>query len=207
MKLDWEGPSLTGEWSRPERDPSAVLVLTHGAGGDLGDPLLVAVAERLVAEGVATLRFNLPYREAGRRGPGSQRQSEDGYRAVVESVRFRGPRLFCGGKSYGGRIASHIAAEGVPMDGLVLCSYPLHPPGKPHRLRDAHLADVGCPLLFVQGTRDPFATPDLLERTVRRLDRARLVWIEGGDHSLRVKGRPARDVQDEVASAISRFFA
>jgi hypothetical protein len=161
----------------------------------------------LISEGIATLRFNFPYREAGRRTPGSQAQSESCYRAVVEHVRERSLPLYCGGKSYGGRMATHIAAGGVRMDGLVLLSYPLHPPGRPENLRDAHLKDVRAPMLIVQGTKDPFATPQLLHETVAALDLTTLVEIDGGDHSLRVKGRLRGDVLKEIVEAIARFLS
>jgi predicted alpha/beta-hydrolase family hydrolase len=196
---------VTAAWDRPS-DPRTVLVLAHGAAGDLNDPFLRSLAESLVDADVATLRFNFPYREAGRRAPGAQKQSEDCYRGIVEHVRQEGLPTFCGGKSYGGRMATHIAAEGAPMDGLVLLSYPLHPPGKPERLRDAHLRDVSAPMLIVQGTRDPFATPELLDKTVRSLDATTLVRVEGGDHSLNVRGRPRADVVGEVSESVRGFL-
>lgn len=200
MKID----GVTAAWDRPD-DPHAVLVLAHGAGGDLNDAFLRAIGKTLKDAGIATLRFNFPYREAGRKAPGAQAQSEDCYRAIVAAVTGDGLSLFCGGKSYGGRIATHIAASGTEMDGLVLFSYPLHPPGRPERLRDEHLADVRAPMLFVQGTKDPFATPELLERTVRSLATATLVPLVGGDHSLNVRGRPRTEIVDEVSVAVRAF--
>jgi uncharacterized protein len=194
---------VTVAWDRPS-DPRVVLLLAHGAGGDLNDPLLRGVAAALVEADIATLRFNFPYREAGRRAPGAQKQSEDCYRAIAEQALEEGLPLYCGGKSYGGRMATHIAADGFAMTGLVLLSYPLHPPGRPDNIRDAHLTDVAAPMLFVQGTRDPFATRELLDRTVRSLG-ATLVAVEGGDHSLNAKGRPRADVVQEVSDAVRSF--
>lgn len=196
---------LTAEWDGPRADPKALLVLAHGAGGDLHDHVLRGVAQTLIEDGVATVRFNFPYRDAGRRAPGSQKDSEAAYRSLNDAVRLDGVPLFCGGKSYGGRMATHIAADGYSMSGLVLLSYPLHPPGRPERLRDAHLGAIGAPMLFVQGTRDPFATPELLTSTVASMDLAHLVRIDGGDHSLRVKGRTREDVLTEVAAAVRSF--
>ena len=201
-KLAWPSGTVSGLWHRPD-EPTA-LVLTHGAGGDLDDPVLRGLGERLDC---AVLRFNLPYREAGRRSPGSPKQAEDCWRAVAKAVTQDHDRVFVGGKSYGGRMASHVVADGFAVDGLVLLSYPLHPPGKPDRLRDEHLPRVGVPMLFVQGTKDPFATPDLLRRTLGRLPRASLVAVDGGDHSLRVRARPQADVLDEIAAAVSVFMA
>ena len=106
----------------------------------------------------------------------------------------------------GGRIASHVVADGFPAVGLVFLGYPLHPPGKPERIRDAHLRTINVPILFLQGTRDPFATPDLLHETVEKLPTARLVEIADGDHSFKVRGRPAADVTAELVEAIDAFL-
>jgi len=172
----------------------------------MNDPLLVAVAKGLSARGVGVLRFNFPYREAGRRAPGSQADSEAAYREVASASRRDGLPLYCGGKSYGGRIASHIASDGFDLDGLVFLSYPLHPPGKPERIRDAHLREIPVPMLFIEGTRDPFAQPDLLDATIARIGSAKLIRIEGGDHSLRVRGRKPNEVYEEVTRAIDVFL-
>src|SRR4029077_13658372 len=105
-------------------EPRAVLVLAHGAGGDLNDPLLRALGTSLAAHAIEVVRFNFPYRESGRRAPGAQSQSEECYREIAGSVRREGLPLYLGGKSYGGRIASHIVADGLDVDGLVFLSYP-----------------------------------------------------------------------------------
>lgn len=193
-------------WDRPDGDPKAVVVLGHGAGGDMNDEMLRGLGARLADHGAATLRFNFPYREAGRKAPGAQAQSEDCYRAIAEHARIDDVPLFCGGKSYGGRMATHIAAEGFEVTGLVLLSYPLHPPGRPERLRDAHLKDIEAPMLFVQGTRDPFATPELLAATIASLPTATHVAIEGGDHSLRVKGRKRAEVLNDIVETTQTFI-
>lgn len=196
---------LKAEWDGPRQDPAALLVLAHGAGGDLHDHILGGIARSLAEDGVAIVRFNFPYRDAGRRAPGSQKESDAAYRSLNDAVRADDVPLFCGGKSYGGRMATHIAAGGYPMSGLVLLSYPLHPPGRPERLRDAHLGAISAPMLFVQGTRDPFATPELLTSTIASLAQARLVRIDGGDHSLRVRGRTREDVLTEITAAVRSF--
>jgi len=190
----------------PHGKPRAVLILGHGAGGDVNDPLLAAVGRGLASRhGIAVVRFNFPYRDAGRKTPGSQTDSENANRDVATAQRIAGVPLYCGGKSYGGRMASHIASEGFEMDGLILLSYPLHPPGKPDRLRDAHLHAIKAPMLFIQGTRDPFAQPDLLDKTIASLKNAQLSRVEGGDHSLRVRGRKPADVYAEVIDTINEF--
>lgn len=203
MKIE----GVTAEWDRPARTHRATLALAHGAGGDLKDELLRGVGKSLVGDGLATLRFNFPYRDAGRRAPGAQNQSEDCFRAVASAIREESDPLYCGGKSYGGRIATHIASQGFELSGLVLLSYPLHAPGRPDKLRNEHLSAIDAPMIFVQGSKDPFATPELLQRTVDSLERATLVWIDGGDHSLKVRERQRADVVIEVAEAIRGFLS
>jgi predicted alpha/beta-hydrolase family hydrolase len=205
VKIDWGKGSVTGQWDRKPESAVAHLLLTHGAGGDMNDAVLKGVGAALADRNIAVLRFNLAYREAGRKAPGSATESEACWRGVADAMRVAGVPLFCGGKSYGGRMATHVAASGYPVDGLVLLSYPLHPPGKPERIRDEHLSDIAAPMLFIQGTKDTFATPSLLRKTIDRLPSASYVPIEGGEHSLRVKGRQAADVTQEIADAIASF--
>jgi uncharacterized protein len=204
--LSWEGGTVSVAWDRPSIDAKAVVVLAHGAGGDMNDALLRVVSRGLSEKGAAVLRFNFPYREAGRKAPGAQSASEACYRAIADEARTEGVPLFLGGKSYGGRMASHIVADGYEADGLTFISYPLHPPGRPEKLRDEHLGRIGAPMLFVQGTKDPFATPELLQATVARLSNARLASVERGDHSLRVSGRKPADVASFVVEEVDAFI-
>jgi len=203
----WDGGEVSGAWQRPDEDARSALILGHGAGHGMNTRLLIDVGEELAARGVAVLRFNFPYMEAGRRGPDPQPRLEACYRAVAETVAKEFERPFLGGKSMGGRIASHIVAAGFPAAGLVFLGYPLHPPGQPERIRDAHLRQIGVPMLFLQGTRDPFATPELLHATIGSLPTARLVEIEGGDHSFKVKGRSPADVTAALVEAIDAFIS
>jgi uncharacterized protein len=171
----------------------AVLVLAHGAGSGMRAPFMAGVAEGVGRLGVATLRFEFPYMQAGRRAPDRPQVLLDSWReAFAEGVeRADGRPVFAGGKSMGGRIASMAAAEGMPAAGLLFLGYPLHPPGRPEKIRDAHLDAVTAPMLFMQGSRDPFARPDLLAGVIARLGpRARYVEVTGGDHSFRVPGGP-----------------
>jgi predicted alpha/beta-hydrolase family hydrolase len=156
---------------------------------------LMGFAEGLADEKIACLRFNFPYKERGSKAPDPPHVLLDAWRAAFEEAREIGDAVWVSGKSMGGRIGSMAVAEGMPAAGLVFLGYPLHPPGKPDRIRDAHLDDVRVPMLFIQGTQDSFARWDLLEGVVKRLaDRAVLHPIEGGDHSLRVRGRPRDDL-------------
>ena len=179
-------------WIDPP-DADVVLVLAHGAGSGMRTPFMTGFAEAAGRLGVATLRFEFPYMRAGRRAPDRAPVLVEAWReAYAEATAgARGRPVLAGGKSMGGRMASMAAAEGMPAAGLVFLGYPLHPPGRPDRIRDAHLGDVSCPMLFLQGSRDAFARPDLLAAVVARLGaRATYVEIPGGDHSFRVPGGP-----------------
>jgi uncharacterized protein len=192
---------------------STVMALAHGAGGDRRTGLLVRLANALAAEGRRAIVYNFPYSEARRRVPDPPAVLEATVSAVAEHLRtvLKARTLVLGGKSMGGRIASQAVAKGLACDGLVFLGYPLHPPGRFDRLRDAHLADVRVPMLFVQGTRDAFARPDLLAAVLGGLgDRATLHSIDGGDHSFNVPrraGRAPKQVEAEVAGAVSQWLA
>jgi uncharacterized protein len=173
---------------------SPLLVIAHGAGGGMDDPLLVGFAEALAEGDVGCLRFNFLYRERGRRAPDREPALRDAWTAAFEAARERRDRVWVGGKSLGGRIASMCVADGMEADGLVFVGYPLHPPGKPERIRDSHLDRIRVPMLFLQGTADPFARTEIIAAVVKRLGkRATLHPVEGGDHSFRVRGTPRDD--------------
>ncbi len=195
---------MSAVWHHPDRSTShdhTYLVLGHGAGGNLHTPGLVQFAEAIAARGIGAVRFNFPYAEAKRKVPDAQEALEACYRTVGEQVARRASRLLLGGRSMGGRIASHVVAEGFPAAGLVFLSYPLHPPGQPDRLRDKHLGKIMAPMLFIQGSRDAFARPDLLQRTLQQLKTATLHVVEGGNHGLAVRGRTSEDITAELADA------
>src|SRR2546423_7149132 len=181
-----------------------ILVVGHGAGNDMDAPLLVGFTDGLAAAGVGSLRFNFPYKRQGRRAPDPAPVLRDALTAAFEEARgrSRGRPVFAGGKSLGGRIASLLVADGMPAAGLVFVGYPLHPPGKPERIRDDHLDRIEVPMLFLQGTSDPFARWDLVEAVCKRLGgRAALHPVKGGDHSFRVRG--ARMPDEEIGRALA----
>ena len=191
------------------------LVLAHGAGANQSHPFMVRTATGLAERGVETTTFNFSYTEAGRRAPDPAPKLEACFRDVVAKVRARtgNPRLFLGGKSMGGRMASHLAAgsDGKPpeeVQGLVFLGYPLHPPGHPEKLRSEHLARIGAPMLFVQGTRDAFGTPEELRPVLAGL-RSRVVVfpVEEGDHSFKVPKRAGVSEDAVIASVLERVAA
>ncbi len=194
------GASVTALTYSTAGPPEATLVLGHGAGADQRSAFMTLCGHGLSALGIETVTFNFLYTEQRRRLPDRRPALEACYRAVVEAV-HRGVAdrtpVFIGGKSMGGRIATHIAAAdpGLPVRGLVLLGYPLHPPGRPSERRDAHLPAVGRRVLFVQGSRDSFGTPAELETALRSMSPTPdLHVVAGGDHSFKVT-RAARETE------------
>jgi predicted alpha/beta-hydrolase family hydrolase len=180
-------------------DGQVAVILAHGAGQGIDSPFMRFFHAELPARGLLSVMFNFEYMERKRRIPDSQEKLQSRYRRVVaEVIEQHKPRtLIIGGKSMGGRVASYIAHDAPGVHGLVFLGYPLHPPGRVDKMRDAHLYEIQLPMLFLSGTRDTFAERNLLEDVVRKLGRrASLVWTEGGDHSLRV-GRS----QDSLSAA------
>ena len=183
------------------------LILGHGAGTGQTSSFLVSFATQLAARGIDTVTFNFLYTEYGRHAPDTKDKLEGCYRAVIETVRAHKRlgrnRLAIGGKSMGGRIASQVAAAGVgELNGLVFLGYPLHPPGRPEKLRAEHLPKIKAPMLFVQGSQDVFGTPDELRPIIKTLNAStKLYVVEGGDHSFKVK-KSAGVTQEEVYRAV-----
>lgn len=194
------------------RGPSeATLILGHGAGANQRSAFMVRAASGLAARGLTVITFNFPYMERGRRLPDSASTLEACFAGVIASMRYRQDfvaPMVIGGKSLGGRMASHVAAtdhpDATPLAGLVFLGYPLHPPGQPTTLRAAHLTRVRAPMLFVQGSRDAFGSPDELRQVLAGLGPradAKLHTVEGGDHSFTVPKKWAAS-QDQVYEGV-----
>jgi predicted alpha/beta-hydrolase family hydrolase len=189
---------------------SATVILGHGAGADQCSDFMTRFATGLAAREINVVTFNFLYTEQGRRVPDASKALEACFRAVIEAVRHkkigRGT-LVIGGKSMGGRIASQIAAADVAeVDGLVFLGYPLHPPGKVDQLRAKHLSDITVPMLFVQGSRDAFGTPDELWPIIKELKApADLYVVEGGDHSFKVLKRAGVTQEDAYKAVLDRI--
>jgi uncharacterized protein len=190
---------------------AASLILAHGAGAGQRSAFVVEFAGGIAALGVDVITFDFPYITAKRRIPDRGPALEACYRAVIDGVREEvvsaRRSLFIGGKSMGGRIATQVAAadRGLPVAGLVLLGYPLHPPGRPTELRAAHLPAIGRPMLFVQGSRDAFGTVAELGLALAGLSPApTLHVVTGGDHSLKVSRDPRAQaaVYDDVQRTI-----
>jgi uncharacterized protein len=187
----------------------AIAVVAHGAGVGMDHPLMVGFADGLEASGMASLRFNFPYMEQGRRAPDREDVLRESYRAAYEVAgeRLPGKQRFAGGKSMGGRIASILVAEGMPADGLIFIGYPMHPPGKPDRRKTDHLSKIKARMLFLQGTRDPFARPEVVEEVIASLRPwARLHAVQGGNHSCVVPGTSELETGRLLGGRAARFI-
>jgi len=188
-----------------------VFVCAHGAGGNMNDRGIVQTASTLRSRGLGVVRFNFLYKEKKSGRPDPMPRLKECITAVVSRVRNEiEPRtLILGGRSMGGRAASMLAADGFACDGLLLLAYPLHPPGKPDQLRDAHLPMIKVPVICFSGTRDPFCTPELMDAVLKRMKTEwQMHWIEGADHSFHVmksSGRTDGEVLDEIGSATEKW--
>ncbi len=212
-------PPVRGLLHRPESASGDSLILTHGAGGNAQMALLVALAEAFAGAGFAVLRCELPFRQQRPYGPprpGDAARDRENLNHAVGAMRKLLPaRLFLGGQSYGGRQASMLVAE-QPVneekqlaDGMLLLSYPLHPPSRPDQPRTQHLPKIEVPVMFVHGTHDPFGTIDEIE-SARKLISARnlLLPVEGAGHDLGFKGKKKREeLPAAVLAAFQTFFA
>lgn len=191
-------------------DAMALLVLAHGAGAGMEHPFMVELSERLSANKVGTLRFNFPYMEKGKGAPDRPKKAHPAVLAAVEEAKkhVEGLILLAGGKSFGGRMFSQVAAEGKlsGVKGLVYYGFPLHAPGKPGIARAAHLSDIQTPQLFLQGTRDKLADFDLITEVCSKLNQAHLVKMEGGDHSFKTLKRSGVS-QEEVMERLAKETA
>ena len=182
------------------------IVLAHGAGAGKDHPWMLKVARAFEARGISVVRFNFPYKDAGKGVPDKAPVLEAHFAKVWKdaAASAKGP-MIAAGKSMGGRIASQVAAAGgfdpAPA-ALIFFGYPLHPPGKPAQRRDAHLPKIKVPMLFLHGTRDPFGTPDEMTTLAASLPSSKLHIVDGGDHSL-VASKRAAAGGDSVELAVA----
>jgi predicted alpha/beta-hydrolase family hydrolase len=199
-------------WDPPAgNDAGTVFVCAHGAGGHMSDKAILGVSEVLRSHGIGIVRFNFLYRARGAGGPDPMPRLIACFQAVVNHVRteLQPKTVILGGRSMGGRAASVWVSEGAVCDGLLLLAYPLHPPGHPEKIRDAHLPAIKVPVLCINGTRDPFCDPPLMKKTLARLGANWLMlWLDEADHSFHVpkrSGRTDRDVLEHVADEVNAW--
>ncbi|HZT86652.1 MAG TPA: alpha/beta fold hydrolase [Stellaceae bacterium] len=206
----FEAAGVRGFLHRPEGAPVGGLVLTHGAGGNCRAPLLVEAARAFAAAGLVVLRCDLPFRQrrpSGPPSPSGAAADRAGLADAVAALRALAPHpIILGGQSYGGRQASMLAAEQTELvAGLLLFSYPLHPPGRPERLRTEHFPQLRVPAVFVQGTSDPFGGIDEIRAAAAAIPApTRVIPIEGAGHDLRRGRFDLSTVVEAVVGAGSR---
>lgn len=208
---------ISSVWARPDDYRGAegsAVILAHGAGNDMDHPFMSHFHQAFAEAGLLSVKFNFPYKELGRKAPDRMPLLEDTWRAVIRAVRedaqLAPKNLYLAGKSMGGRVASHLAAQGESSQGLIFLGYPLHPARQVDKLRVEHWARLSCPVLFVEGTRDALCDLDVLESELPRIPApVTLHLIDGGDHSFKVPklaGISQGDVWSEAASAITSWI-
>ena len=224
-------PHVVGFLHTPAVPNGDAIVLSHGAGGNAQAPMLRALAETFSAAGYTVLRCNLPYRQArsyGPPGPADAARDRAGLKNAISAVKKmldtplladvarsgnsdrQSPRLFLGGHSYGGRQSSMLCAEDPGLvAGLLLLSYPLHPPRKPEQQRTQHLPDLRTPTLFISGTRDPFGSIEELEQAIKMIPaKTKLVPVEGAGHDLGLKGKTKHEeLSQQILSEFAKFLS
>lgn len=180
--------AIAGIVHEPEGSPAGVVVLTHGAGGSRDSPMLVAVCDEWARHGWFAVRYNLPYRRRRPKGPPSGSATAD-QAGVIEAIAAAGSLMdgpvIAGGHSYGGRLTSMVVAENPTVEGLTLFSYPLHPPGRPERLRTEHFSSIAVPTVFTHGTSDPFGSIAELRAAAELIPASvEIVEVTGARHDL-----------------------
>ncbi|HEY4047357.1 MAG TPA: alpha/beta family hydrolase [Acidobacteriaceae bacterium] len=208
-------PAVRGFLHRPTSSTRDGVVLTHGAGANCQTPLLVGLADALCASGMMVLRYDLPFRQLRPKGPpppGSAGSDQLGLRSAASSMRkLVSNRVFLGGHSYGGRQATMLAASDAgwaeeEVQGLLLLSYPLHPPKRPHELRTSHFPKILTPGLFIHGERDGFGSIDEMAAALQLIPaRTELLPITGAGHEL-ISGKTKNIVAESIAEIFRKFF-
>ncbi len=206
-------PHIVGFLHAPENPNGDGLVLTHGAGGNAQAPLLCALGDAFAEAGYTVLRCNLPYRQVrsfGPPAPADAARDRAGLKNAIAAMRrMASGKIFLGGHSYGGRQSSMLCAEEPDLvAGLLLLSYPLHPPRRPEQQRTQHLPDLRTPTLFVSGTRDPFGSTEELQQAIKMIPaKTKLMTVEGAGHDLGFKATAKDALAAEVFSAFQQFFS
>lgn len=183
--IAWDGGEVT---AITDGEGSAGVLLAHGAGTDQEHPSMSMLREGLAAGGLRVMSFNYPYTERGSKRPDRQDKLLACHLAAADVLGSEVDRLFLTGRSMGGRMGTYLVAEGYPAAGLVLYAYPLHPPGKPEKLRISQFADVAVPMLFFQGTKDTLSRMDLFNEHIAPLENAEVELLEGAGHGYRGGG-------------------
>ena len=189
----------------------AVFVLAHGAGAGQKHPFMVTTAKGLAARRISVVTFDFPYMRERRHVPDKAPVLESAFRDAIDAARqWSGAKqLFIGGKSMGGRMATHLGAQALDgLLGIVALGYPLHPPGRPDKPRTEHLPSIRVPVLIVQGERDTFGTPEELKPVIKTMTHTKVTLhvVPGGDHSLAIRGKKKDEVFNDVLDLVARWM-
>jgi predicted alpha/beta-hydrolase family hydrolase len=203
LAIRWAGGEVTAI-----RDGSgrAGLLLAHGAGTDQDHPSITRIRSALAGGGLTVMSFNYPYAERGAKRPDGPDKLLACHRAVADVLAGQVEVLFLAGRSMGGRIGTHLVAEGYPVAGLVLYAYPLHPAGRPDKLRIEQFARITAPMLFFQGTKDPLSRMDLFDQHIRALPNAEVELLDGAGHGYRGGGWDLDSITERYVTGTRRWI-
>ncbi len=203
MKIPWSGGEVSGRMVGSGR---IGILLAHGAGTNQDHPFMVMLRDRLASGGSRVVTFNYPYSERGSKRPDRTERLVECHRGAADFLAGEVDDLFLAGRSMGGRMGTHLAAEGYPCDGLILYAYPLHPAGRPEKLRISHFPDVRVPMLFFQGTRDALSKTELFDRHIRPLPNAEVVLVEGASHATKGGGWTQESLSEFLAEETAEWI-
>jgi predicted alpha/beta-hydrolase family hydrolase len=209
LRITWAaGEQVTGRLAMPRRARDLGVLLAPGAGAGQDHPFMTALRDGLAGAGFPTLTFDYPYREARRKAPDRLPKLLAAHRAAARRLAARCDRLVLAGKSMGGRVASHLAADGTAVAGLIFYGYPLVPLGKSEPRDTSHLGRIAAPMLFLAGSRDRLGPPDLIRAVAAGLDDATVAMVEGADHSFRLLTRfdPSKKGMTEELVEVSAWW-
>ena len=207
LKVDLGEGSITASLQTPASSNGWVMVYAPSAGSNINAPFGIRLSEAMVPQGYTTIRFGFPYMEAGRRRPDRPEVLEDTWRKVIGLARGYGGKIVIGGRSMGGRIASHVVAQGEAVDALVLFAYPLRSPAG--KVRDGHLTGIKAPTLFLSGTKDTFGTPDELGDAAAKVPASELYLLDRADHGFNIfksSGKTRDDVWEDMVGKFSNWL-
>jgi predicted alpha/beta-hydrolase family hydrolase len=203
VTIEWSGGEVTGRLAG--RGDNGIL-LAHGAGTNQDHPFMTLLRDGLAEAGHTVLSFNYPYTERGAKAPDRAPKLVECHRGAADHLRRRVDRLFLAGRSMGGRIATYLVAEGDRAEGIILYAYPLHPAGKPEKLRIAHFPEVTVPMLFFHGTKDALSRMELFERHIATLPNADVEILEGAGHSFRGGGWTPESMVERLVADSTKWI-
>lgn len=204
VTVEWSGGRVTAVIEGTSGDG---VLLAHGAGTDQDHPSIAGIRSGLAAGGLRVMSFNYPYTERGAKRPDRTETLLDSHRAAADLLASDVERMFLAGRSMGGRMGTYLVAEGYPASGLVLYAYPLHPAGKPEKLRIEQFASIETPMLFFQGSNDALSRMDLFERHIRPLPNATVVVLEGAGHGYRGGGWDLETITERYVTGTLDWIA